>query len=414
MKTKLKKNEKAEEKLVPDLAPNKEMVDDDVDKNYDPGRHYIDARDHLPEKQLFSFAEYHAQDAEKTGNSEYSYWKSVWRNFIKKKSAVVMMCLFFALCIFTLIVPLFSRYNANAKYGEKGYTGPNSNALSQLQSPIVTKRNRLNDEYVHLLGDTDPEVFNTTEDKDDSGFTKLAKYAKRVSPFYNLDKVYFNTEYWFGTNKLGQDYWSQVWQATKTSITLSVSVSIGQILVGVIIGLVWGYVRKLDRFFTEIYNFIDNIPTIIYMTLVALMIGKTTLIMGIAMIAFFWLGTARNVRNLVLMYRDREYNLASRCLGTHTSRILAKNIFPYLISVIVLRMALSIPQIIAYETTLNYLGLLPVTDVSLGQLLRSARYEFLDHPFMLVFPAIIVSMITVTFYLAGNAFSDACDPRNHV
>jgi oligopeptide transport system permease protein len=150
------------------------------------------------------------------------------------------------------------------------------------------------------------------------------------------------------------------------------------------------------------------------MTLIALMIGKSTLIMAVAMIAFYWLGTARNIRNLVFMYRDREYNLASRCLGTGLGRILAKNIFPYLISVIVLRLALSIPGIIAYETTLSYLGLLDITTPSLGILLRDARSNFLEYPYLMVFPAAIVSLITVTFYLVGNAFSDACDPRNHV
>ena len=163
-----------------------------------------------------------------------------------------------------------------------------------------------------------------------------------------------------------------------------------------------------------IYNLVNNIPTIIYMTLIALMIGQSTLIMAVALIAFYWLGTARNIRNLVFMYRDREYNLASRCLGTGLWRILTKNIFPYLISVIVLRLALSIPGIIAYETTLSYLGLLDITTPSLGILLRDAGSNFLEYPYLLVFPAAIVSLITVTFYLVGNAFSDACDPRNHV
>ena len=51
---------------------------------------------------------------------------------------------------------------------------------------------------------------------------------------------------------------------------------------------------------------------------------------------------------------------------------------------------------------------------SLGILLRNSRNYFLDYPYILIFPAIIVSIITVTFYLVDNAFSDACDPRNHV
>ena len=334
------------------LEPDYSVVETDTEKKYARGIVHVKNRFRMPEKQLFQFAEYRSQDAEKTGYSNYSYWKSVWQNFVKKKVAVFMAIVFFALLIFTFIAPMISIYDAE---------------------------------------------------------TVRIDHPNRETRFMSP-----NSHFWFGTDSLGCDYWCQVWSATRTSIILSVSVSLGQIAVGVIIGLLWGYVRKLDRFFTEVYNFIDNIPTIIYMTLIALMIGKSTMIMAVAMIAFYWLGTARNIRNLVFMYRDREYNLASRCLGTGLWRILTKNIFPYLISVIVLRLALSIPGIIAYETTLSYLGLLDISTPSLGILLRDARSNFLEYPYLLVFPAAIVSLITVTFYLVGNAFSDACDPRNHV
>ena len=341
-----------EDKNAVKLDIDYNAVETDTAKKYARGIVHIKNRFRMPEKQLFQFAEYRAQEAERTGYSNYSYWKSVWANFIKKKVAVFMAIVFILLIVFTFIAPMISIYDAK---------------------------------------------------------TVRIDHPNRETRFLSP-----NSHFWFGTDSLGCDYWCQVWSATRTSIILSVSVSLGQILVGVIIGLLWGYVRKLDRFFTELYNFIDNIPTIIYMTLIALMIGKSTLVMAVAMIAFYWLGTARNIRNLVFMYRDREYNLASRCLGTGLWRILVKNIFPYLISVIVLRLALSIPVIIAYETTLSYLGLLDITTPSLGILLRDARSNFLEYPYLLVFPAAIVSLITVTFYLVGNAFSDACDPRNHV
>lgn len=326
-----------------------EKAVDVTEQVYERGRPYVKVRSRLPEKQLFSTAEYHYQDAERTGYSQYSYWKSVWQNFIKKKSAVVMFVVFMLLFVFTFIAPLISKFDVNTlRYDTK-------NAF--------------------------------------------------IRP---------NSTYWFGTDSLGADYWCQVWYATRLSIILALCVSLGQILLGTVIGLVWGYVRKLDRFFTELYNLIDNIPTIIYMTLIALMLGKSYLIIGTALILFGWLGTARNVRNLVFMYRDREYNLASRCLGTPLWRTLYRNIFPYLISVVVLRLALTIPGTIAYETTLAYLGLISVETPSLGILLRNARTLFMQYPYMLIFPAAIVSIITITFYLVGNAFSDACDPRNHM
>lgn len=222
-------------------------------------------------------------------------------------------------------------------------------------------------------------------------------------------------EFWFGTDNLGRDYWCQVWYATKTSIKLAALVAVGECLVGVTLGCIWGYVRKADRIFTEIYNIFVSVPTMIYMTLIALFIGQSFWVMCASIIFFHWMYMAKNVRNLVFIYRDREYNLASRCLGTRLSRVLTRNILPYLISVIILRVALSIPSTIGLETTLSYLGLgLDINIPSLGILLRNSRAFFLDYPYLLIFPAVIVSLVTITFYLAGNAFSDAADPRNHV
>ena len=98
-----------------------------------------------------------------------------------------------------------------------------------------------------------------------------------------------NSEYWFGTDNLGRDYWCQVWYATQVSIRLALIVAVGESILGVIIGLIWGYVRKLDRFFTELYNLIDNVPYIIYMTLIALVVGQSFTIMAVSMIAIGWL-----------------------------------------------------------------------------------------------------------------------------
>ena len=156
-------------------------------------------------------------------------------------------------------------------------------------------------------------------------------------------------------------------------------------------------------------------PYIIYMTLIALVVGQSFTIMAVSMIAIGWLVMARRVRNMVFMFRDREYNLASHCLGTPLWRVLTKNILPYLVSVIILRMALSIPATINLESTLSYLGIgLGIETPSLGLILSKVRGFFLDYPYLLVFPASIVSIISISFYIMGNAFSDAADPRNHV
>lgn len=310
----------------------------------------LEAKYNKSAQELFSAAEYRPEVAEQIGYSQYSYWKTVFRNFIRKKSVIIMGSLFIILLVFTFIAPNIGHFK-----------------LSELHSNMR-------------------DVYRTPD-----------------------------SQYWFGTDNLGRDYWVQVWAATSNSIKLSGGVAIGECILGIVIGCLWGYVRALDRFFTEVYNLISNIPNVIYMTLVGLFIGTSLYTLMVAMILVGWLFQARNIRNLVFLYRDREYNLASRCLGTKTRTILLKNILPYLVSVIFLRFALSIPYTISAETTLSYLGLgLGADCVSLGVLLRNARTAVMQYPHLLVFPACLVSIVTVTFYLLGNAFSDACDPKNHV
>lgn len=301
-------------------------------------------------RDLFRFAQHSADDAERIGFSDYSYWGSVWHNFLKKKSAVFMLFLFLTVVVFSYIAIDIAKYD-----------------------------------YTNLRIDQD---------------------IAYLTP---------NAEFWFGTDNLGRDYWCQVWYAAQISIRLAMIVAAGESVLGIFIGCLWGYVRALDRFFTELYNFITNIPTIIYMTLIAMVVGQSFAIMATTMILIGWLGMARNVRNLVMIYRDREFNLASRCLGTPIHRILIKNILPQLVSAIILRLAISIPGTIAMESTLSYLGLgLDPNTPSLGILLRNARVDFLNRPHLLFFPAVIVSIVTFTFYIVGNAFSDAADPKNHV
>jgi len=71
----------------------------------------------------------------------------------------------------------------------------------------------------------------------------------------------------FGTNAIGQDLWSRVWSGTRTSLLIGVCVAAIEAVVGIIVGVLWGYVRKLDFFFTELYNVLDNIPSTLVLVL---------------------------------------------------------------------------------------------------------------------------------------------------
>lgn len=308
-------------------------------------------------ENLFEFAEYDDEEAKRAGYSNYSYWHSTWQVFIKNKVALFLLILMIALLLFTVIQP----YLPNQKLPTKIYIDEKTGRQIVNQPP--------------------------------------------------------GSEFWFGTNSIGQDLWSRIWSGTRTSLFIGVVVGLWEAVVGIMIGALWGYVRALDRPITEIYNVLDNIPTTIILVLLTYIMRPSLSTMIFAMCMTGWLGMARFVRNLIVIIRDREYNLASKCLGTPTRRIITKNLLPYLVSVIMLRMALAIPAAIGYEVFLTYIGLgLPVSIPSLGNLINEGRLRIMSKSlrYQLIFPAIVLSIITISFYVMGNVFADAADPRNHV
>lgn len=175
--------------------------------------------------------------------------------------------------------------------------------------------------------------------------------------------------------------------------------------------------RKLDFLFTEIYNIFDNVPQTLVVIIISYILRPGVSTMIFAMCLTSWLQTARLVRNQVLIIRDRDYNLASRCLGTSTWRIMVKNLLPYLVSILTLRMALAIPAAIGNEVFITYIGLgVPLEVPTLGNLIKAGQVV-INEPslnYQLFLPVLILSIVTVSFYIVGNSFADATDPKNHV
>ena len=207
-----------------------------------------------------------------------------------------------------------------------------------------------------------------------------------------------------------------VWSGTRTSLFIGFVVALVEALVGMAVGVAWGYVRRMDRILTEVYNVIDNIPTTVVLILIAYILrpGIWTLIFAMSLTG--WVGMARFIRNQIVIIRDRDYNIASRCLGTGTLRIVTRNLLPYLVSVIMLRTALAIPGAIGSEVFVTYIGLgLPVSIPSLGNLITVGRkLVSTSQSYQLIFPTLVLSVVTISFYIIGNSFADAADPRNHV
>ena len=312
----------------------------------------------LPEEELFTPAGFSSQQAEATASTSYSYWGSTFRAFFKNRIAVILLAALIAVVAFAFLQPYLP-----------GQADPNFCAVDPL---------------------TGVQYRNIAPGED--GFI-------------------------WGSNAIGQDLWARIWVGARTSLTIAFFVALIEAVVGITVGVLWGYVRQLDFFFTELYNICDNVPSTIILILISYVASPSvkTLILGMSITG--WIAMARFIRNQILIIRDRDYNVASRCIGTPTSRIVVRNLLPYLVSVIMLRMALTIPAAIGSEVFITYIGLgLSVETPSLGNLINDGRKVMMQAGlrYQLLYPTIILSFVTIAFYLIGNAFSDAADPKNHL
>jgi len=115
-----------------------------------------------------------------------------------------------------------------------------------------------------------------------------------------------------------------------------------------------------------------------------------------------------------MIIRDREYNLASRCVGTPVRRMISRNILPFMVSIICTIVYQEIPGNISAETIISFLGIgLPNTVPSLGRMIDD-YWGFVDtYPHMIIFPAVVMGLITISFYVVGQKLADASDPRTH-
>lgn len=313
----------------------------------------------LSEKELFSRVDHNDLESEKITAPRYSYWHSVFRVFFKKKINIVILALLAIILIFTYVYPAVVEY----------------------------------DKFGNLMDSS----------------------AKHLLPAAAIDKFGFSIHWILGTGDSGQSTFDAVWYGSRISITLAFVCAAINMTVGVIIGAIWGFSKKVDIIMTEVYNIIGNIPYVLFISVMIMIFTSSFWTMVLALTATGWLSIAYFIRTQVIIIRDREYNLVSKCVGTSTIKIAMKNILPFMTSIIVTLLATEIPSYISYEVFLAYIGM-GLKDMSLGRLIYAAESAMVTPGWQFEFwsPVIISSIITVVLYVVGQNLGDASDPRTHM
>ena len=303
------------------------------------------------DKSKFQFVKRDDFASETIDAPAYSYWRSVMRQFLKKKSTTIMLGILVAIVLMSFIYPMFSNFDFND----------------------VSKVNDFSMRY--------------------------------IKP---------NAEHWFGSDSNGNSLFDGVWFGARNSILISIIATLINLIIGIIIGAIWGISKAVDRVMMEVYNIISNIPALLIVIVLTYSIGAGFWNLIFAMTITGWVGIAYTIRIQIMRYRDLEYNLASRTLGTPTYKIVTKNIMPQLVSVIVTTTSQMLPSFISYEAFLSFFGLgLPVTVPSLGRLISDYSQNVTTNAYLFWIPLTTLILVSLSFFVVGQNLADASDPRTH-
>jgi len=239
--------------------------------------------------------------------------------------------------------------------------------------------------------------------------------SKHLTPGEALDYHGFGLQWILGAGAAGQSTFDAIWNGANISISLAFTCAAINMTIGVIIGAIWGFSKTVDMFMTVVYNIFANIPYILFISVMVMLFTPSFWTMVLALTITGWLAIAYFIRTQVIIIRDREYNLASKCLGTSTVKIAMKNILPFMTSVIVTLLATEIPSYISYEVFLSYIGM-GLSEMSLGRLIFEAESAMVTPGWEFEFwsPVAVASIITVVLYVVGQNLGDASDPRTHM
>ena len=310
-----------------------------------------------------------------------NYWKDAFVRFIRNKGAIFGLIMISIIILFAIFGPNMTEYTYQSQIIEQQNLAPRIPGLENLGIFDGTEKIYLGGRAIESNG-----------------------YEKG-----GFDDVY----YWFGSDTLGRDIFTRVWEGTRISLYIAIVAVIIDVLFGLSYGLISGYFGgKLDSVMQRCSEILNSIPNLVIVTLMILVLSPGLGAIIVALMITGWIPMSRIARAQMLKLKEQEFVLASKTLGASPMRIIFKEIMPNIVGQIITQTMFSIPHAIFTEAFLAFVGLgIPAPMASLGTLISDAYKNFSTHPYMIVSPLIVLALLMLSFNLLADGLRDALDPK---
>ena len=224
----------------------------------------------------------------------------------------------------------------------------------------------------------------------------------------------FAAGHYFGTDGNGRDLLARTLYGTRVSLTVALVATLVSVVIGVLYGAIAGYFGgRVDAIMMRFVDIMYALPYVLFVILLMVIFGRNVYLLFAAIGALEWLTMARIVRGQTLSIKQREFIEAARASGQRSFKIILKHIVPNLVGPVVIYATLTIPEIIATESFLSYLGFgvqEPLT--SLGTLIAEGSAGMETTPWLLFFPAGFLIALLMSLLFIGDGLRDAFDPKD--
>lgn len=219
-----------------------------------------------------------------------------------------------------------------------------------------------------------------------------------------------------GTDENGRDLWARVVYGARPTLAAALSLILISLSVGSLAGLVIGYAgRRTDEALMRVIELFLAFPQIIWALAITSVMGRGLVYCVLALSVTWWAQYARLMRAQVLVYREREFVLASRALGQRAGWILLRHLLPNCFSPVLVKATIDVSLAILLLAALSFLGVgaqppLP----EWGAMVTIGRKYLLDYPWYATFPGLAIFVVVLAFNILGERVRDVLDPASRI